>query len=167
MSRFPVAFRLHGVRFLVIPSPLGNWASLTVGLPAPATRSGTSTGLSRFARMRHGRRGRPLNPGDGGARTTGAWYPVVACRFPTAQSLRPRPCSHHPGLNVTRHHQGFTVIRPPGLPLACDPRIGQGPLGFSPELHTPPSPATHVEVGTGIGHLPELRHHHQAALQST
>jgi hypothetical protein len=34
-------------------------------------------------------------------------------------------------------------------------------LGFSPELQTPPSPAAHLEVGTGIGHSPELRHRHQ------
>ena len=42
----------------------------------------------------------------------------------------------------------------------------QGSLGVYPELHTPPLPATHVEVGTGIEHLPELRHHH-LALQTT
>jgi hypothetical protein len=53
---------------------------------------------------------------------------------------------------MTRHHRGFTVVRPPGLPLACGPRMGRGPLGFYPELHTLPLPAAHVEVGTGIGH---------------
>jgi hypothetical protein len=29
------------------------------------------------------------------------------------------------------------------------------PLGFSSLLHTPPLPATHGEVGTGVGHSPE------------
>ncbi len=37
-----------------------------------------------------------------------------------------------------------------GLPLACDLRVGRRSLGFSPELHTSPSPATHVGVGTGM-----------------
>lgn len=73
MSRFPVAFRPHGVGFLVIHNPLGNWAPLTVGLPAPVTQSGTPTGLSRCAHMRCGRIGRPLNPGDSGTRTTGPY----------------------------------------------------------------------------------------------
>lgn len=69
--RFPVAYRPPSIRFLVIPLPLANWASLTVGLPA--TNSRTPTGLSRFARVRYDRRGRPLYPWDGGAQTTGKW----------------------------------------------------------------------------------------------
>ena len=55
-----------GVRFLAILCPLGNWASLTVGLPA-LSQSRTPTGLSRFARVRYGRGGCPLYPGDCGA----------------------------------------------------------------------------------------------------
>jgi len=66
---FPVSCHLSatGVRFLVILCPLGDWASLTVGLPAPVARRRTPTGLPRSAHMRHDRRGRPLYPGDGGA----------------------------------------------------------------------------------------------------
>lgn len=65
----PVSCRLSatGIRFLVIQCPLENWASLTVGLPAPVTKDRTPTGLSRCTRMRYDRRGRPLYPGDGGA----------------------------------------------------------------------------------------------------
>jgi hypothetical protein len=89
LSRFPVAFRLHGIRFLVIRSPLGDWAPLTVGLPAPVTRHGTPTGLSRCTRMRCGRRGRPLYPGDSGTHTARSPYQAAACRLPTAKSLHP------------------------------------------------------------------------------
>src|SRR5215211_2024098 len=32
--------------------------------------------------------------------------------------------------------------------------MGRGSLGFSPELRTPPLPATHVRAGTGHGHWP-------------
>ena len=71
---------------------------------------------------------------------------------PSGKVPTPRCFSHRPGPPMTRHLRGFTVVRPPGLPLACGPRTGMGPLGFSPELHTPPLPAAHVEVGTGIGH---------------
>jgi hypothetical protein len=55
------------------------------------------------------------------------------------------------GLNLTRHHRGFTGVHPSGLPLACGPRVEQGPLGFSLGLRTPPSPATHARAGTGHG----------------
>jgi len=40
VSRFPVALWATGIRFLVILCPLGNWAFLTVGLPAPVNRTG-------------------------------------------------------------------------------------------------------------------------------
>jgi hypothetical protein len=83
--------------------------------------------------------------------------PLQNHRPPPAASQRPVPTPrshfHHPELNVTRHHQGFTRVHPSGLPLAdrvhLNPRMERGPLGFSPELRTPPLPATHVRVGTG------------------
>jgi hypothetical protein len=31
---------------------------------------------------------------------------------------------------MTRHRQGFSVIRPLGLPLACDTQSERAPLGF-------------------------------------
>jgi hypothetical protein len=76
-----------------------------------------------------------------------------ACRFSTA-SPAPRWINPSAGPTITKHHQGFTHVHPSGLPLACGPRMEQGPLGFSFELHTPPLPATHVEVGTGLEHWP-------------
>jgi hypothetical protein len=41
------------------------------------------------------------------------------------------------------------IEAPPGNPLACYPQVERRHLGFSPELRTPPLPATHVQVGTG------------------
>ena len=41
-----------------------------------------------------------------------------------------------------------------GLPLAGGPRMERVPLGFYPELRTPPLPATHVRVETGLKHRP-------------
>ena len=82
----PVSCRLSatGVRFLAILCPLGSWASLTVGLPAPVPRHRTPTGLSRFARMRYGRGGCPLYPGDCGALTAGTRSPAATRRLSTA-----------------------------------------------------------------------------------
>src|ERR1700750_242528 len=68
----------------------------------------------------------------------------------TGPSLYPRPATHHRRLLITRHHQGFTVVHPSGLPLACSPRVEREPPGFFPGLHTPPLPAAHAGVGTGI-----------------
>ena len=147
----PVSCRLSatGIRFLVILCPLGNWAFLTVGLPvllpgpdpdgvatfrAHELRPGWVPSLPRGLRCPHGRQVIP------GRRTP-------PCSGP---SLYPRPATHHRRLLITRHHQGFTVVHPSGLPLACDPRVEREPSGLSPELHTPPSPAAHVGVGTGI-----------------
>jgi hypothetical protein len=138
-----------GIRFLVILCPPGIWAFLAVGLPAllpgpdpdgVATfrahelRPGWVPSLPRGLRCPHGRQvisGRRMPP----------------CSGP---SLYPRPATHHRRLLITRHHQGFTVVHPSGLPLACGPRVEREPSGLSPGLHTPPLPAAHAGVGTGI-----------------
>jgi len=154
------------------PPAFASWPSFArwgIGRPLRSAyrhEGRTPTGFPRFTRVRYGRGGCPLYPGDCGAHTTGTVSPAAARRISTARSLYPGAAIHHPGLRLTGHHQGFTVIHPSGLPLAGSPRMEQGPLGYSPELQTPPLPATHVEVGTGIEHSPELRHH-QMVLQST
>jgi len=120
----------------------------------PSSRSahraqpGTRTGLPRSACARPGRGGCRLNPG-----AAVSTRPDKCLRSPPAASQRPAlhpdPASTYPGLTLTRRQQRFTHVHPSGLPLACDPWMEQGPLGFSLELRTPPSRATHVEVGTG------------------
>jgi hypothetical protein len=46
------------------------------------------------------------------------------------------------------------AIHPSDLPLACGARMERAPWGFYPELRTPPLPAAHVRVGTGLKHWP-------------
>jgi hypothetical protein len=56
---------------------------------------------------------------------------------------------------MTRHHQRFTHVHPPGLPLArLLPRTERGPLGFFLKLRTPSRQdlRTHVEEGTDLEH---------------
>lgn len=50
---------------------------------------------------------------------------------------------------MTRRQRGFTCVRPPDLPLTCNPWVEQGPLGLNPGLRTPQLPATHARAGTG------------------
>ena len=87
-----------------------------------------------------------------GLRCPHGWHRISSRRMPLHNGKVPEPryCFHHPGLGITRHHRGFTVVHPSDLPQACDPRMEQESLGLSPELHTPPLPATHVEVGTDM-----------------
>jgi hypothetical protein len=56
---------------------------------------------------------------------------------------------------VTMVRRGFTRVHPSGLPLACGSLMAGRPWASAPPLHTPPLPAAHGRVGTGIGHLPE------------
>ncbi len=150
----PVSCRLSatGVRFLAIHIPLGGWASLTVGLPAPATEPDPNGVVTlHLCETRPGwapfvPRGRRCPSSHGVVRP--GW------RLPhhSGKPLHLGAAPIHPRLAMTGGHQGFTVVRPSGLPLACCPRTGREHLGLSPELHTPPLPATHVGVGTGTGH---------------
>jgi hypothetical protein len=165
MSRFPVAFR---------PPAFASWSSFVRWGVGPSLRSAyrapcqgpDPNGVVTF-------RTHEMRPGRVPSIPRELWCPhgrhgIADRHLPlrNGQSLNPGPTIHQPGLRLTRHHRGFTVVHPSGLPLACGPRMEREPLGFSPELHTPPLPTTHVEVGTGTGHLPELRHH-QLVLQST
>jgi hypothetical protein len=95
----------------------------------------------------------PSIPRGGGVPTTGKVPPAAARRF-SAASPTPQSYFPSPGLTLTRCHRGFTRIRPSGLPLACSPRMERRPLGFDPELRTPPLPAAHVRAGTDAEHSP-------------
>ena len=141
----PVSCRLSatGIRFLVILCPPGNWAFLAVGLPvllpgpdpdgvatfrAHELRPGWVPSLPRGLRCPHGRQvipGRRMPP----------------CSGP---SLCPRPAIHHRRLLITRHHQGFTVVHPSGLPSLVAGWTGS--LEASRASH-PPSPAAQVRRG--------------------
>ena len=85
---------------------------------------------------------------------------------PPRPGLAPRFLIHLPGPWVTRHQQGFTHVRPSGLPLACAPGWNETRFGFCPELRTPQLPATHVRAGTGPEHWPGAMPPTSSALQS-
>jgi hypothetical protein len=94
----------------------------------------------------------PHTPGTVVSSRLKARYSTGTCRFPAASPLHPAGTSHRRDSSVTRHRRVFTRVHPSGLPLACDPRMERGSLGFLPELRTPPFPATHVRMGTFHGH---------------
>jgi hypothetical protein len=150
VSRFPVAFRLPAFASRVILSPLGGWASLAVGLPDNArTPSGFHVSHARVA------------TGEGALstpRTAVVTRPTASLRPPPAALQRQRPCTpaRFPSSEALLHEASLRVhcIHPSGLPPACGSRMERAPLGFLPELRTPPLPATHVRVGTGLEHWP-------------
>jgi|SRR5690349_7102375 len=78
-------------------------------------------------------------------RRSGALGPRLP--LPSGQPLHPGTETIYPGLTLTRCHQRFTHVHPSDLPLTRGPRMVQGPLRLSPELRTPPLPATHVRSG--------------------
>ena len=83
--------------------------------------------------------------------------PALTFRSPLAapssgQALSPRYSSRLPGLEMTKHHQGFTHVRPSGLPLArLLPQTEQGPLGFYPGLGFAPQRAGRQQDGVPAG----------------
>jgi hypothetical protein len=146
---FPVAFR---------PPAFASWSSCARRGAGPSLRSAyrsccqgrTPTGLPRSARVSYGRGGCPLYPGDCGARTAGRSSPAAARRLAAARPCTPVQQPTTGGFLSRGIIKGFTVVHPSGLPLACSPRVEREPSGFFPGLHTPPSPAAHAGVGTGV-----------------
>jgi hypothetical protein len=91
-----------------------------------------------------------------GAHTAGAGNPAAAGRLATAHPWTwvplPPPQAWHNGASSRVHSR--SPVRSSPLPVA--PRVEREPLGVSSGLHTPPLPAAHAGVGTGIGHLPGI-----------
>ena len=147
-----------GIRFLAILFPPGDRpSSRSAYRPC---RAGPRRGFHVPHARDSDRGGRPLYPGDGGAHPAGRSISGRRLPLPCGQSLHPAAAFHLAGPNVTRHHQGFTRVHPSGLPLACGPRTERGPLGFFPELRTPPLPARTSERGQALDTGPgsHLRH---------
>ena len=142
------------------PFPLGGWASLTVGSPAPKGRA--PTGFPRSARTSCGRGGCPLYPGDGGAHTDGA-----SARPPPAASQPQSPCTP-----VQRPTTGASCYEASAEGSSCSPVrpsprlwpwVEQGPLGF-PRASHPAVAGDACRGGDRLWALPELRHHQLALL---
>jgi hypothetical protein len=140
------------------PVPPGASAPLAIGLQH-TTAARTLAGFPCSARVRTSWDGRPLYPGDSGVHTTAARSAVAACRFTAASPCHPGAAIRPGGVRVTRHHQGFTGIRPSSLPLTCDPGTDTGALGLSPELHTPASRTRRRMSGRGQVANTDLKSH--------
>jgi hypothetical protein len=128
-----------GIRFLGLPVPPGDSAFLAIGLPFTAEGACWDLdGVSMFRtnEIRVGS-GAPFTPGQ---RCSHSRRKRISCRCrssATSPALRSFSCL--PELRVTKPHQGFTLVHPSTLPLACDPRTRQGflgfPLGFAPHSY--------------------------------
>ena len=68
---------------------------------------------------------------------------------------------------MTRIRQGFTLVRPSSLPLACCSSMAEARLGLNAQLHTPPLPATHVSAGTDSDTNPKASRYDYLFTRST
>ena len=149
MSRFPAAFR---------PPAFASWSSCARQGTGPSLRSAyrsccqdrTLTGLPRSARMSCGRGGCPLYPGDCGARTAGRSSPAAACRLAAASPCTPVQQPTTGGFLSRGIIKGSRSFTRPAFPSPVAPGWSGSPRACPPGLHTPPSPAAHAGVGTGI-----------------
>ena len=145
------------------PLPFGHRHSLP-GHPVPARELGlpcgrltgpcyqgrTPTGLPRSARMSCGRGGCPLYPGDCGARTAGRSSPAAACRLAAARPCTPVQQPTTGGFLSRGIIKGSRSFTRPAFPWPVAPGWSGSPRACPPGLHTPPLPAAHAGVGTGI-----------------
>jgi hypothetical protein len=98
--------------------------------------------------------------------------PAPHLRPAPAASQRPVPAPRYiinrARPQITRHQRRFTRFTRPAIPLACGPRMERAPLGFSPELRTPPTKSRRRTSGWGraLSTSPGLRSRHQPNLQS-
>ena len=149
MSRFPAAFR---------PPAFASWSSCARRGTGPSLRSAyrsccqgrTPTGLPRSARMSCGRGGCPLYPGDCGARTAGRSSPAAACRLAAARPCTPVQQPTTGGFLSRGIIKGSRSFTRPAFPWPVAPGWIGSPWACPPGLHTPPLPAAHAGVGTGI-----------------
>ena len=129
------------------PIPAGGLGLPHGRLTGPETR--TLTGLPRSTRTSCDRDGCLLYPEDGDAHPTDLHSPAGACRFPAASPYTPLLHPTWRGRLFTRHQRRFTRFTRPVFPFACGPRMERAPLGFYPELRTPP--AQHQQRTSGWG----------------
>ena len=143
-----------GIRFLGILFLPGSSALLTVGLPGSAW---TPAGFPRSAHPSHGRIGCPLYPGT--KRCSHGRSDPSGRRSPPLPGARP----YHPGApSISRGCllrgviKGSLAFTPPAFPLACNPRMEQGPLGLAPRASHPSRQDLRRTPGrgTGIEHSP-------------
>lgn len=166
-SRFPVTAAWRGSRGVTSPVAFrqpasASWASCPAGGFRPSRDRPTGPegpdpdGVSTF-RAYETRPGRaPPKPRDQRCscdRRGRLRSPLAASS--SGQALSPGVLPVSPGLSMTRHHRGFTRVRPSGLLLArLLPLTDRGPLGVFSELRTlcGQDPRAHVRAEIGLEH---------------
>jgi|GEM_PF-3570245 len=132
LSRFPVVFRLPAFSSRVILSPLGVGLPLRSAyraVPGPRRDSMFHTHQLRPGRVPSRPRGRRCSHGR--SRVSGRRLPHPSVNVPA-----PRSNIHHPGLNLTGHHRGFTGFTRPTFPWPVTPGWNGSPWA-SPPSSTP------------------------------
>jgi hypothetical protein len=152
LSRFPVALRRTGIRFLGILFPPGASAFVASGLPAAPYGA---AGLRRGFHVPHARAatgvGAPSTPGPAVFTRPAKICPAAACRSSTARPCTPVfiPSPEALGNEASAGVHSRSPVRPsPRLPS----RMERVRFGFFPKLRTPQLPAAHVRAGTGLEH---------------
>src|SRR6266511_499230 len=108
--------------------------------------------------------GRPLYPGNSGVlrllvASRSRRLPPLNGRF-----LHPGTTTHPAGLYLTRHHQGFTRVRPSSLPLRLWRSDGAGALGLDPLSFAPRGyPRRTSGWGRTLDTGPELHPRHRSS----
>jgi hypothetical protein len=113
-----------GIRFSVILGPPRNPALLTVGLPNHSVR--TPTGFPRSAHPSCDRGGRPLCPGDNGARPGPEPLPGRRLPLRSGPVPAPRQPSHRRRSRLTRHQPRVHTCSPVRSSPACGHPDGTG-----------------------------------------
>lgn len=155
-----------GICFLGILFPLGIQLSSRSAYQAAIKSTWTLTGFPRSTRTRFDRGGCPLYPGT-----------VVLSRL--ADVLQPAPAAFSSGQSYTPQTDPICsevddngtsprvyVLHPSGLPLACGPRMGRGPLGFTLGFGPRGYPRRPPGQGRALSTGSELHLRHQPTLQS-
>jgi hypothetical protein len=139
------------------PVPAGNSAFLTVGLPGITW---THTGFPRSTRTRIDRGGCPLYPGTVVLSRLDALPQPAPAAFSDGQSCT--PLEHPPdGDRDNGTSSRVHVLHPSGLPLACSPRMGRGPLGFTLGFRPRGYPRRPPGQGRASSTSSELHRRHQ------
>jgi hypothetical protein len=165
MSRFPVVFRPPAFASQVIRPPLGDWASLAVGLP-DTTRRRDPNRVPTFHthEMRPGRvppvsRGRRCSPGR-------QEIPGRRLPLPNGQPLNPTCNNPSARLAITRHQRRFTRFTRPVCPLPVTPGWSRSPSA-SPRASHPASQRRTSRAGPGqLSTDLVLRNRHRPDLRS-
>lgn len=141
-----------GLRFLGILFPPETSAPLTVGLPPPGRCPATDPDRVPTFRTPE------IRPGPGvlcapraAVLTRPGGVPDRRLPLPSGQPLVTPVTQPVPGCGGDETSTKDSLpFAQPGLPLACDPRTEQGPLGFPWASHPArQDPATHARAGTG------------------